>query len=106
MGTFRARLKPRRQGPPGAPQAIVPRGNGQAPPPRPRPAAPVVVGLTGTEITILRWLSVGKRYADIALIMGMTEGALQVRAHRIMDKLGTPNATGAVGIALRRRIIE
>jgi DNA-binding CsgD family transcriptional regulator len=83
MGTTRAQLTPRR--------------NGHAQP---------VIGLTQVEITILRWLSVGKRYAEIGLIMGMTEGAAHIHVHRILNKLGASNATGAVGIALRKRLIE
>ena len=65
-----------------------------------------VVRLSRKEIEVLTWLSKGKRYQDVSDITGMTVPSIYAHAHRIMNKLGASTTAGAVGIALRQRIIE
>lgn len=65
-----------------------------------------VAGLNEKQITILHWLSYGKRYDDIALIMDMKLNAVYQQAHLMMAHLGVRNAASAVGLGLRRGIIK
>jgi DNA-binding CsgD family transcriptional regulator len=71
------------------------------------PRPPVEVkALSKMQLEVLYWLSVGKRAQDIGDIMGITKWAVYLHTYRILDALGTSNAAGAVGIALRKGIIQ
>lgn len=65
-----------------------------------------VVRLSRLELDVLLWLSKGKRYADISEIMTMSVDSIYAHTHRIMNKLGAGTSAGAVGIALRKGIID
>lgn len=62
--------------------------------------------LTEIEREVLKWLSLGKRFDDIAVLMSISVNAAHQNVHRIKDKLGANTSAGAVAIALRRRLIE
>lgn len=58
------------------------------------------------ELTILEWISKGKRYEEIAEIMGISYPNVSARMVMIITKLGAATGAGAVGIALRKGIIK
>ena len=62
--------------------------------------------LTEPQLEVVRWLSQGKTYSEIAEIEGCSLSALQHRTARAWDKTGTSNTTGLVAMALRRGWIE
>lgn len=62
--------------------------------------------LSEREVVILRWISLGKQYNEIAELMGTTSNAINQQAYNILNKLGAHTAAGAVGIALRKGIIK
>jgi DNA-binding NarL/FixJ family response regulator len=62
--------------------------------------------LTPREVTILEWISKGKQYKEIASLMDSTVNAINQQAFTILNKLGAHTNAGAVGLALRRGIIN
>lgn len=64
------------------------------------------IPLTPVEVEILQWLSKGKRYDDIAQILEMSTNSVHQQMHRLLNKLCTNTAAGAVGTAMRRKLIE
>jgi DNA-binding CsgD family transcriptional regulator len=61
--------------------------------------------LSSREVDILRWISYGKQYSEIAELMNTTSNAINQQAYNILNKLGAHTAAGAVGIALRKGVI-
>ena len=62
--------------------------------------------LTEPQLEVVRWLSQGKTYSEIAEIMGLTASCLQHRMTRAFNSTGASNAPGIVAMALRRGWIE
>lgn len=52
--------------------------------------------LTARETEVLRWASVGKTYAEIAIIMGITESTVKFHISNLIVKLGVVNAKHAI----------
>jgi DNA-binding NarL/FixJ family response regulator len=62
--------------------------------------------LTAFEISVLQWLSFGKRADEIAEILESNENAMKQRIFRIKNKLGANTTAGAIGIAFRSGLIK
>ncbi len=62
-------------------------------------------GLTAAEVETLRCLSVGMSHAEAARALGVAVPTVKVRVEKARGKLGARNATQAVAIAIRRRLI-
>ena len=62
--------------------------------------------LTGREQHVLQHVAAGNRNREIANRLSISEDTVKVHVKHIMEKLGAPDRTGAVTIALRRGIIE
>jgi DNA-binding NarL/FixJ family response regulator len=62
--------------------------------------------LTGREVEVLQHVAGGNRNRDIAEILNISEETVKVHIKHIMDKLGAKDRTQAVGIAVRRGIIQ
>lgn len=62
--------------------------------------------LSAFDISVLQWLSFGKRIDEVAQILGATENAMKQRIFRIKNKLGANTSAGAVGIAFRTGLIK
>lgn len=58
------------------------------------------------ELEILRWISLGKRYEEVAVLMNMSCNNVGFRMSLILTKLGAATGAGAVGLALRKGIIK
>ncbi len=63
-------------------------------------------GLSAKELEILRWISLGKRYEQVAVLMDMSCNNVGFRMSLILTKLGAATGAGAVGLALRKGIIK
>jgi DNA-binding NarL/FixJ family response regulator len=63
-------------------------------------------GLTAREVEVLQHVAGGNRNRDIADILNISEETVKVHIKHIMDKLGAKDRTQAVGIAVRRGIIQ
>ena len=59
-----------------------------------------VLGLTKREAEVLLWMSLGKRNAEIAQILGISHGTIKKHAERIISKLCVENRTSAATTAL------
>jgi DNA-binding NarL/FixJ family response regulator len=62
--------------------------------------------LTAREVEVLQHVAGGNRNRDIADILNISEETVKVHIKHIMDKLGAKDRTQAVGIAVRRGIIQ
>jgi DNA-binding CsgD family transcriptional regulator len=68
-------------------------------------------GLTELEAQVIRWLSLGKRYAEISELMlatsnyAISTNSVKQCAHRAMTKLGVATPPGLVAKALRLKVI-
>ena len=63
-------------------------------------------GLTPREVEVLKHLAEGNRNKDIAGLLSISEETVKVHIKHIMEKLGANDRTQAVGIAVRRGIIQ
>ena len=63
-------------------------------------------GLTPREVEVLKHLAEGNRNKDIAALLFISEETVKVHIKHIMEKLGASDRTQAVGIAVRRGIIQ
>lgn len=59
------------------------------------------LGLTHREAQVLRWIGEGKRNAEIATILGMSQRTVEKHCERIMEKLGLENRVAASALAAR-----
>ena len=64
------------------------------------------VDLTARELDVLRLVAKGLRDKEIARVIGRTAGTVKVHLKHILEKLGAPDRTAAVTIALGRGIIH
>ena len=62
--------------------------------------------LTEREIEVLRRVAGGNRNREIAELLSISEETVKVHVKHIMEKLGAPDRTAAVAIAVRRGIIK
>src|ERR1700722_12767344 len=62
--------------------------------------------LTSREVEVLRKVAGGNRNRDIAELLFISEETVKVHIKHIMDKLGAKDRTQAIGIAVRRGIIQ
>jgi DNA-binding NarL/FixJ family response regulator len=62
--------------------------------------------LTAREVEVLQHVAGGNRNRDIADILNISEETVKVHIKHLMDKLGAKDRTQAVGIAVRRGIIQ
>ncbi len=53
-------------------------------------------GLTGREMQVFEWLSLGKRNSEIALILGCSRRTVEKHVEHILKKTGTETRTAAV----------
>lgn len=57
--------------------------------------------LTAREQTVMRWMAAGKRQAETAAIMGLSERTIENHLRRIRQRLGAKTTTEAVRMAIR-----
>jgi DNA-binding NarL/FixJ family response regulator len=51
-------------------------------------------------------MAYGRRNAEIAAILHVTEGTVKTHVHRILQKLAVDDRTQAVVLALRQRLVQ
>jgi two-component system nitrate/nitrite response regulator NarL len=61
--------------------------------------------ITPTERVALELLSTGQAVADIARLLGATEGDLEMRLHSLFSRLGVTSRADAVAVAIRRGLL-
>ena len=61
--------------------------------------------LTPRELSVLRWLSLGHRLAEVGEDLGLGEETVRSHIKKAQVKLGTRNSTHAVAQAVRLRLI-
>jgi len=57
--------------------------------------------LTPCEQTVMRWMSAGKRQAEAASIMGLSERTIENHLRRVRRRLGATTTAEAVRMAIR-----
>ena len=62
--------------------------------------------LTERELEVLQQMAYGRRNAEIAGLLSVSEGTVKSHVHRILQKFGVEDRTQAVVIALRRHIVR
>jgi DNA-binding NarL/FixJ family response regulator len=62
--------------------------------------------LTEREIDVLQQMAYGRRNAEIAEILHVTQGTVKTHVHRIIQKLGVEDRTQAVVFAIRHRLVR
>lgn len=62
--------------------------------------------LTAKEIAVLRCLREGREYAEIARVLGISEGTVRQRADKARLKLGASNRVQAVAMAVARKYLD
>ena len=61
--------------------------------------------LSPREIDVLRWISLGKRHSEIAVLLGINENTSRVYLSHACVKLGASTGASAVRIALKEGLI-
>jgi DNA-binding NarL/FixJ family response regulator len=69
-------------------------------------AATVVEPLTQREHEVLQQMAFGRRNAEIAALLCVSEGTIKTHVHSILRKFGVDDRTQAVVLALRRGIVQ
>lgn len=62
--------------------------------------------LTDRELEVLQHMAYGRRNAEIAGLLSVSEGTVKTHVHRILQKFGVEDRTQAVVIALRRHLVR
>jgi len=62
--------------------------------------------LTEREQEVLQQMAFGRRNAEIATILCISEGTIKTHVHRILQKFGVEDRTQAVVMAIRQRIVQ
>ncbi|HEX8037316.1 MAG TPA: response regulator transcription factor, partial [Ktedonobacterales bacterium] len=62
--------------------------------------------LTQREHEVLQHMALGRRNAEIADLLCVSEGTVKTHVHSILQKFGVDDRTQAVVIALRRGIVQ
>ena len=84
-------------------QAIQPRDSR---PPLTDSAQILLEPLTQREHEVLQHMALGRRNAEIADLLCVSEGTVKTHVHSILQKFGVDDRTQAVVIALRRGIVQ
>lgn len=64
------------------------------------------VFLSPREVEILKWVSSGKTYAEISIILSITERTVKFHMSNAMKKLGVSNAKHAVKLVMELRLLD
>ncbi|WP_340672789.1 helix-turn-helix transcriptional regulator [Enterobacter roggenkampii] len=64
------------------------------------------VFLSPRERQILKWVSAGKTYAEISVILSIAERTVKFHMGNIMKKLGVNNARHAIKLGTELRLLE
>jgi two-component system, NarL family, response regulator len=62
--------------------------------------------LTSREVEVLQLVAEGKRNKEIGVMLGITEGTVQIHVKNILAKLNVSDRTSAVQIAIRRGLVH
>src|SRR5262249_49614741 len=62
--------------------------------------------LTEREHEVLQEMAFGLRNADIARLLGVSEGTIKTHVHRILQKFGVEDRTQAVVMAIRQHLVQ
>jgi DNA-binding NarL/FixJ family response regulator len=62
--------------------------------------------LTQREQDVLQQMALGRRNAEIAELLCVSEGTVKTHVHSILQKFGVDDRTQAVGLALREGIVQ
>ena len=65
-----------------------------------------VPSLSHREHEVLRWVASGRRQADIALQLGLSERTIENHLRRIRKRLGVSSTAQAVHAVARSRIVD
>jgi DNA-binding NarL/FixJ family response regulator len=65
-----------------------------------------IESLTAREIEVLQLMAFGKRNAEIAKVLFVSEGTVKTHVHAILQKLGVEDRTQAVVLAIRQKIVK
>ena len=84
-------------------QAIHP---GVPAPLAPMQATPFIEALTQREQEVLQQMAFGRRNAEIATLLCVSEGTVKTHVHSILRKCGVEDRTQAVVMALRQGIVQ
>ena len=69
-----------------------------------KPPAPAGEGegrLSAREREVLSWTAIGRRQADIAAMLGLSERTVENHLRRIRQRLGAATTAQAIGVAIR-----
>ena len=58
--------------------------------------------LSAREREVLSWTAIGRRQADIAAMLGLSERTVENHLRRIRQRLGAATTAQAIGVAIRR----
>ena len=67
---------------------------------------PLLEPLTEREIAVLRQMAHGRRNAEIARMLYISEGTVKTHVHRILQKMNVEDRTQAVVVAIRGGIVD
>lgn len=70
------------------------------------PAATTIGRLSEREREVLAWTAAGRRQADIAATLGLSERTVENHLRRIRRRLGATTTTQAIGVAIRNGEIK
>jgi LuxR family quorum sensing-dependent transcriptional regulator len=62
--------------------------------------------LSEREMEVIRWVASGRRQADIALLLGLSERTVENHLRRIRQRLGAASTAQAVHLMLRAGDLE
>ena len=68
------------------------------------PAA--VPHLSARELEVVRWIASGRRQADVALLLGLSERTIENHLRRIRNRLGVTSTAQAVHVMVRAGALE
>lgn len=57
--------------------------------------------LSAREREVLSWTAIGRRQADIAAMLGLSERTVENHLRRIRQRLGAATTAQAIGVAIR-----
>ena len=64
-------------------------------------AHPSIPNLSVRELQVMRWVASGRRQADIALMLGLSERTVENHLRRIRKRLGATSTAQAMHIVVR-----
>lgn len=71
------------------------------------PITPAVMpGLSGRELEVIRWIASGRRQADVALLLDLSERTVENHLRRIRNRLGAASTAQAVHLLVRAGELE